>query len=195
VLARAQHASSPRRACPLVTVDCRALHGGALASAHVVIDKVHEAVGGTVLFDEIGALTRPIQAGVASLLEQDRVAGHVATRVIATSQRDLEAAVQAGSFSEDLLARLAVVEIRVPPLRERREDILPLAQRFLGAFARGIGITDPELTARAQRALLEYGWPGNVRELRNAMQRAVILTRSAIVDVDALPPRLGARPR
>ena len=190
VLARALHAASPRRLGSLVRVDCRALEGEGPATAHVLYTALDGAAGGTVLLEEVGGLPKPLQGPVASLIEPTRSAG-ARVRVVATSARDLEGAARAGPFSEELLARLAVVEVRVPPLRERREDILPLAHRFVVAFTLGDG-PPPALTARAERALLAYAWPGNVRELRNAMQRAVIVSQGAVLDLDALPPKLSA---
>jgi two-component system response regulator AtoC len=111
-------------------------------------------------------------------------------RVVATSQRDLEAGVRSSQFSEDLLALLTVVEIRVPPLRDRREDILPLVRRFLHDFTDG---KEPplELTERAVRALLAYPWEGNIRELRSAIHHAVILSPGTRLDLEALPPKLS----
>jgi NtrC-family two-component system response regulator AlgB len=190
VLARALHGASPRREGPLVRVDCRALEVEGLATARVLYTALGSAAGGTVLLEEVGGLPKPLQGPVASLIEPTRSAG-AGVRVVATSARDLEGAARAGRFSAELLAYLAVVEIRVPPLRERREDILPLAHRFLSAFTPG-DAPALELSARAERALLAYAWPGNVRELRNAMQRAVIVSRGAVLDLDALPPRLSA---
>ena len=190
VLARALHAASPRRLGSLVRVDCRALEGEGPATAHVLYTALDGAAGGTVLLEEVGGLPKPLQGPVASLIEPTRSAG-AGVRVVATSARDLEGAARAGQFSEELLARLAVIEIRVPPLRERIEDILPLAHRFVVAFTLGDG-PPPALTARAERALLAYAWPGNVRELRNAMQRAVIVSQGAVLDLDALPPKLSA---
>ena len=190
VLARALHGASPRRAGPLVRVDCRALEGEGLATARALHAALAGAAGGTVLLEEVGGLPKPWQGPVASLIEPTRSAG-ARVRVVATSARDLEGAARAGQFSEELLARLAVIEIRVPSLRERREDILPLARRFVVAFTLGDELP-PALTARAERALLAYAWPGNVRELRNAMQRAVIVSQGAVLDLDALPPKLSA---
>src|SRR5204863_6337293 len=96
-------------------------------------------------------------------------------RVVAATNRDLVREVQAGRFREDLLYRLNVIEVSVPPLRERRDDILPLARHFMAFFARAARRSVPELSADAEAALLRYEWPGNVRELRNAIERAVVL--------------------
>ncbi len=99
-------------------------------------------------------------------------------------------AMRAGRFREDLRSRIDLVEIRVPPLRERPDDILPLAAAFLDAFARTLTVSAPVLTPAAEKVLLAYPWPGNVRELRNAMQHAVVVARGPTVDIDALPMRL-----
>jgi DNA-binding NtrC family response regulator len=192
-LARALHAASPRRLHPLVAIDCQALGADPAPSARILASKLGEALGGAILLQEVSALPDRLQAAIASLLEQRLPGGRTAEfRILATSRRDLEAAVRASRFQEDLLSRLNVVEVWVPPLRDRREDILPLARRFLDAFTRGSGRTISELTPRAKRALLDYEWPGNVSELRNAMQRALVLSGSSVLDLDALPTVLSA---
>jgi NtrC-family two-component system response regulator AlgB len=113
-------------------------------------------------------------------------------RIIAATNRDLEKDVAAGRFREDLLFRLNVIEVRVPPLRERPDDIPRMARAFLAFFARADGVPPPELSADADKALLAYGWPGNVRELRNAMERAVILWPARVLTPDALPHTIAA---
>jgi NtrC-family two-component system response regulator AlgB len=114
-------------------------------------------------------------------------------RLVAATNRDLAAEVAAGRFREDLLYRLDVLEVRVPPLRERRDDILPLARRFLAFFARAAARPVPELSPAAERALLEHAWPGNVRELRNTMERCVILRPARVIEPEALPERIAPR--
>lgn len=188
-LARALHAASPRRDRLLVPVDCRELEADGPRNARVLAEKIGEAMGGSVLLEEVGALPERLQAGVVSLLEPSGARRSGDVRVVATSHLDLEAAVRAGRLREDLVRRLAVVEIRVPPLRERKDDILPLARSFLAAFGRG---RVAGLAPRAEVALLSYPWPGNIRELRNAMQRALVLSPGAILDLEALPPKLRA---
>jgi len=194
VLARALHDASPRRAFRLVTVDCRALAANFPPEAGALAHKLDEAAAGTLLLDEVGALPDRGQLAIGLLIDESRVpwmAPH-RPRIVATSSRDLEAEVRAGRLRMDLLSRLSVVEIQVPPLRERREDILPFASRFAEEFARNAGQTPPELTLRAQRALLSYRWPGNVRELRNAVQRAMIVGEGSVLDLEALPPKVAA---
>jgi DNA-binding NtrC family response regulator len=197
VLARMLHATSPRRAQRFTRVDCRGLELDGSAAAHVLARRLDEAIRGSILLEEVSALPGQLQAALAQLLEElylaPRAAAHA--RIIATSCRDLEADVQSERFREGLLARLSVIEIRVPPLRDRKEDILALANRFVNEFARGEPRVPPELTLRAQRALLAYAWPGNVRELRNAMQRAVILGDGPRLDLGELPPKVSAAAR
>ena len=186
VLARALHTASPRRAFPLVTIDCRGLEGDEATAAKVLGPMLRGSSPGNALLEEIGALPERAQAILAMLLEGNRGAGGLGPRIIGTSARDLEAAVRAGRFRRDLLARLSVVEIRVPSLRERREDILPLASRFLSAFSP----SPRDLSPRAREALLLYDWPGNVRELRNAIQHAVVLCDGPSLDLPSLPERV-----
>jgi len=113
-------------------------------------------------------------------------------RVVAATNRDLEAEVKAGRFREDLLFRLDVVQVTVPPLRERSDEILPLARRFLSFFARAARRPPPELSPEAAKALLAYSWPGNVRELRNAIERAAILSSAQVLAPQAFPDRIAA---
>jgi DNA-binding NtrC family response regulator len=112
-------------------------------------------------------------------------------RVIAASNRDLRKAVERGTFREDLFYRLQVFDINIPPLRERRADILPLSEAMLQEIAKSFGRTPASLTQSARRALLDHDWPGNVRELRNALERAVILSDGAMIGTEHLP-RYGA---
>jgi NtrC-family two-component system response regulator AlgB len=117
-------------------------------------------------------------------------------RVVAATNRDLEADVRTGRFREDLFFRLNVIDVRVPSLRERPEDILALAKRFLAFFARSLGRPVANLSAAAEKMLMNYAWPGNVRELRNAIERAVILWPSPILEPQAFPERIsGTRER
>jgi len=115
-------------------------------------------------------------------------------RVLAATNRDLLADVHGARFRQDLYYRLRVVEVVVPPLRERREDILPLARQLLAGAAKRLGRKLPALTPNAANLLLRYAWPGNVRELENALERAVALAQTDRVDVDDLPPEVGSAP-
>jgi two-component system, NtrC family, response regulator AlgB len=212
VLARLIHARSPRAARPYVTINCPTLSDELLASelfGHAVgaftgavrdqAGRVEAAEGGSVLLDEIGEIAPALQAKLLRFVQDkefERV-GEARTRradvrVIAATNRDLDADVRAGRFREDLLFRLNVVEIVVPPLRERAADILPMARRFLAFFARAANRPVPQLTAAAEEALAGYAWPGNIRELRNAMERAVILYPARTLGREALPERIAA---
>jgi len=191
VLARALHAASARRMNAFVAIDCQALVAGDRPSALVLSSRVGEARSGTLLLEEVSALPDRLQLAVASLLEKGQ-RGKVEVRIVATTHRDLGDVTSTGRFYRGLLDRLSVCEIRVPPLRDRPEDILPLARRFLHLFKEGPGKA-PALAPRAELALLHYPWPGNVRELRNAMQHALVLSKSALLDIEALPPKLWAR--
>ena len=210
VLARALHAFSPRRERPFAVVNCPTLTDELLASelfghargsfTGAVKDqpgRVEAAEGGTLFLDEIGEISPGLQAKLLRFIQErqfERV-GETRTRtadvrLVAATNKDLEAEVKTGRFREDLLYRLDVVAVTVPPLRERAEDILPLARRFLAFFGRG---REPkELSPGAERALLAYAWPGNVRELRNALERAVILSPGQVLESASLPERIAA---
>ncbi len=163
--------------------------------------KIAACEGGTLFLDEIGDLPLPLQAKLLRVLQEkeyERV-GEVETRkadvrVVTATAVDLAAAVKAGSFREDLYYRLNVVDIVVPPLRERQEDILPLAERLLAFLARQnhrriLSFTDP-----VQAALQHYPWPGNVRELRNVIERAVLLSTGETIGLECLPLHLTPAP-
>ncbi|MFL5299929.1 MAG: sigma-54-dependent transcriptional regulator, partial [Anaeromyxobacteraceae bacterium] len=191
VLARALHAQSPRRDRPFVVVNCPTLSEELLASelfghargsfTGAIRDqegRMEAAEGGTVFLDEIGEISPALQAKLLRFLQEkqfERV-GETRTRVadvriVAATNRELDAVVKAGRFREDLLYRLNVMEFVVPPLRERSEDILPFARGFVGFFARQAGRPPPDLSAATEKLLVGYAWPGNVRELRNAIER------------------------
>jgi NtrC-family two-component system response regulator AlgB len=216
VFARAMHLGSQRRSRPFVTVNCPTLTEELLASelfghakgafTGAVRDqpgRVEVAEGGTLFLDEIGDLPPGLQAKLLRFLQEKRFerVGESHTRkanvrVLAATNRDLEVDVAAGRFREDLLFRLNVVEVNVPALRDRAEDILPLARRFLAFFARAVGRAAPSYSPAAERVLMTYAWPGNVRELRNAIERAAILWPSPIIEPAAFPERIvGPRER
>jgi NtrC-family two-component system response regulator AlgB len=211
VLARFVHARSTRAAAPFVTINCPTLSEDLLASelfghaagafTSAVRDqagRVESAEGGTLFLDEIGEISPTLQAKLLRFLQDkefERI-GETRTRradvrVIAATNRDLEADVKSGRFREDLLFRINVIELACPPLRERVEDILPIAQRFLAFFARAAK-RPLTLTPEAERALQSYAWPGNVRELRNVIERAAILSPSRSIGLEALPERVAA---
>ncbi len=202
------HAWSPRAAGPLVKVNCAAIpetlleselfghEKGSFTGAHAQrIGRFEEADAGTILLDEIAEMSPPLQAKLLRVTQAgcfQRVGSnreiHTGARILAASNRILEDEVKAGRFREDLFYRLNVVELNVPPLRERREDILPLAGRFIEEFAKGRARFSDTVSACLER----YAWPGNVRELRNAMERAVLLSRSELILPDHLPARVCA---
>jgi len=192
-IARAIHQASPRRGRRLAVIDCLALAADPPKAPAALTRRLKEAAGGALLLEEVATLPDRAQLALATFLEDERRAsnGSSGPRIIATSSRDLDAEVLAGHVRRQLFTRIGVVEIRVPPLRERREDVLLLASQLAEAFARREGRPAPEFTLRARQALLNYPWPGNIPELRNAVQRAMILADSPVVDVDALPPRVS----
>jgi NtrC-family two-component system response regulator AlgB len=212
VLARAIHARSARAGGPYITVNCPSLSAELLESelfGHVrgaftgaVQDtqgKVAAAEGGTLFLDEIGDLPMSLQPKLLRLLQEkqyERV-GETRTkacnvRILAATNRDLAAAVSVGAFREDLLYRLNVIEVVLPPLRQRAKDIPLLLDHLLSFFARQAGKGAVELTSEARAAVFRYPWPGNVRELRNAIERGVILARGDLVGLPELPAQIGA---
>ncbi|MBI3890029.1 MAG: sigma-54-dependent Fis family transcriptional regulator [Candidatus Wallbacteria bacterium] len=215
VLARLLHQRSRRSARPFVLVNCPTLSEELLASelfghargafTGAVRDqpgKVEAADGGTLFLDEIGELSPGLQAKLLRFL-QDRQFERVGetrtrqadVRVVAATNRDLDADVATGRFRRDLLYRLNTVELTVPTLAERPEDVLALAQRFAAFFARASRRPPPRFSPEAEAKLLAHDWPGNVRELRNAVERAVIFCCGGVLEPGDLPERLaGAGP-
>jgi DNA-binding NtrC family response regulator len=195
LVARALHKESPRASAPLIKVNCAAIPENLIESEFFGHEKgaftgalnkregrFELAHGGTILLDEISEISPAIQAKLLRVLQErelERVGGSrtikVDVRVIATTNRRLEQSVERKEFREDLYFRLNVVPIQVPPLRERREDILFLADRFLGWAARKHGCAAQRLSDECRRILSGQNWPGNVRELQNVIERAVIL--------------------
>ncbi len=212
VVARAIHARSARAAAPFVTVHCPSLsaelleselfghaRGAFTGAVQDTAGKVAAAEGGTLFLDEIGDLPLALQPKLLRLLQEKRYerVGEARTRacdvrILAATNRDLQAAVAAGTFREDLWYRLNVIEVVLPALRQRRGDLLPLAERLLEFFARQGGKPVAGFTEEARAALLRYPWPGNVRELRNAIERGVILAAGPEVGLSELPAQVGA---
>ena len=211
VLARMIHSMSPRSAHSFVVVNCPTLSEELLASelfghakgafTGAVRDqagRVEAAEGGTLFLDEIGEITPSLQAKLLRFLEDkefERIGENKTrradVRTVAATNRDLEEHVRRGLFREDLLYRFNVIDLQLPPLRERPEDILRLARRFLLFFARAARRHPPELYKAAEDALLAYAWPGNIRELRNAIERAVILWPAQVIEPAAFPPQIS----
>jgi len=206
IVARHVHQKSRRNSKPFISVNCAAIpenlleselfghekgaFTGALARR---IGKFEEANGGTLLLDEISEMDTRLQAKLLRAIQEreiDRVGGsqpvRVDIRILATSNRDLVQAVRDGTFREDLLYRLNVVNLRLPPLRERPGDILPMAEFFIRKYAAANGLSPRILSAEARRRLLGHRWPGNVRELENAMHRAVLLASGDVIEEGAV---------
>jgi DNA-binding NtrC family response regulator len=208
LIAKAIHQLSPRAKQPFVTVHCAALaptlleselfghERGAFTGAHERrIGRFEQAQGGTLFLDEIGEIDATIQVKLLRFLGErtfERVGSNKTLtadlRLVAATNKNLEELVKAGKFREDLFFRLRVVEIELPPLRERTGDIPLLAQSFLREFAKENGKSVNDFTADALEALISFSWPGNVRELRTAIEHAVVLCRGERIALRDLPP-------
>ena len=206
VLARHIHAASRRARGPFVALNCAALpeslleselfghEKGAFSGAVAARKgKFEQAEGGTLLLDEIGEMDPRLQAKILRAIQEreiDRLGGNapvkVDVRILAATHRDLATEVSKGRFREDLYFRLAVVRLRIPALRERPGDILPLARHFARRYARANGLPERELSVPAERLLLAHRWPGNVRELENTVHRAVLLAEGASIGPEAI---------
>jgi NtrC-family two-component system response regulator AlgB len=213
VLARWIHSMSLRKHQPFVLVNCPTLSEELLASelfghakgafTGAVRDqagRVESADGGTLFLDEIGEISPSLQAKLLRFLEEkeferlgESKTRRANVRTVAATNRDLEEHVRKGLFREDLLYRLNVIDLQLPALRERPEDILRLARRFLVFFAKAARRQPPELSKAAEDALFSYAWPGNIRELRNAIERAVILWPARVIEPQAFPAHIAAR--
>ncbi len=213
VLARALHAQSPRRTHPFVVVNCPTLSDELLTSelfghrrgafTGAVDDqpgRVEAAQSGTLFLDEIGEISPGLQAKLLRFAQDkeferlgESQTRRADVRLVAATNRDLEADILAGRFREDLLYRLNVIEVVVPPLRERVEDLPRLVTAFLTFCARAARRPAPALSDAAWAALRAYTWPGNIRELRNAIERAVILWPAPIIEPAAFPERIAAQ--
>jgi two-component system, NtrC family, response regulator AlgB len=213
VLARTIHSLSMRSKQPFVLVNCPTLSEELLASelfghargafTGALRDqpgRVEAAQGGTLFLDEIGEIAPSLQAKLLRFLEEkefERVGENKTrkadVRTIAATNRELEDNVRKGFFREDLLYRLNVIDLQLPPLRDRPEDILRLARRFLLFFAKSARREPQELSRAAEDALRSYSWPGNIRELKNAIERAVILWPAQMIGPEALPAHISGR--
>jgi two-component system response regulator HydG len=210
MLARFIHSQSPRAAKPFIPVDCTAfsetlfesqLFGhlkGAFTGAHRdSLGFIRAADGGTLFLDEIGELGPSLQAKLLRVLQERRVVPvgdvwprPVDIRVICATNRDLGAMVADGSFRQDLYFRLQVFSIHVPPLRERLEDLIPLADHCLRGLAEVSGDEPHRLSSAAAEALLRHNWPGNVRELFNVLEHAHVLAEGSVIELHDLPEPL-----
>jgi len=214
LVARALHRNSLRAAGPFVAINCAALtetlleselfghEKGAFTGAITQKKgKLELAAGGTVFLDEIGELSPSLQAKLLRVLQQremERVGGTVTIpldiRVLAATNRDIEDAVKKGGFRQDLFYRLNVVSLKAPALRERPDDILPLAEHFAKKYAAECGRKITGLAPEAKARLRSYDWPGNVRELENAIERAVVLGSTDTILAEDLPEQILAAP-
>jgi len=206
VVADVIHAWSARATGKIIKVNCAAIpetlleselfgheKGSFTGASAMRIGRFEEADGGTIFLDEIAEMTPPLQAKILRVTQDgkfQRIGSNreirTNARILAASNRDLEAEVKAGRFREDLFYRLNVVELNLSPLRERREDILPLANLFIGELSR----SHARLAEATADCLKNYPWPGNVRELRNAIERAVLLSQSELILPEHLPTKL-----
>ncbi len=211
LVSRALHDRGPRRGGPFVAVNCSAVPDNLLESelfghakgafTDARTDRVglfSQANGGTLFLDEIGEIPLLMQPKLLRALEERKVRPvgsnqelDIDVRIVAATNRDLEAAVEEQRFREDLYFRINVIHVALPPLRSRGTDILALAQHFLGRYALQAGKEVQGISPSAAQRLCDYEWPGNVRELRNCMERAVALTRFTDIAVEDLPERVA----
>ena len=213
VVARQVHAMSARSSGPLVKVNCASVPRelfeseffghvrGSFTGAHKDrVGRFQLAHGGTLFLDEVGEIPLELQSKLLRALQErevervgDTKAERVDVRLVAATNRDLKACVEAGTFRADLYYRLSVFPITIPPLRDRREDIVPLFEKLLAKALQRLGRRFMPLTPDNARALEAYPWPGNVRELENVVERAAILSGDGILRLDVVLPELEAR--
>ena len=210
VIANLIHDFSNRKSNPFIKVHCAALSENLLESELFGHEKgaftgaIKEKKGrfelankGTIFLDEIGEISPNIQVKLLRVIQEksfERVGGektiNVDVRIIAATNRNLKKEVEEGRFREDLYYRLNVVQITVPPLRERKEDILLMMSSFIQNFSEENDKNIKEITKKAKTALYNYNWPGNVRELKNVLEAAVVLSKDGVIDINDLPPYL-----
>ncbi len=210
LVARAIHVTSPRKDGPFISVNCMALNPGVLESELFGHEKgsftgavamrrgrFEQASGGTLFLDEIAELTPDLQVKLLRVLQDkkfERVGGdeqiEVDIRVVAATNKSLPQLVESGKFRDDLFYRLNVVEIHLPPLRERREDIPLLVAHFANSFAQENEIKAKTFNTGALNYLVAYEWPGNIRQLQNVVERCTVLVQSENIDVENLPPEI-----
>ena len=212
VAARFVHRASSRKSKPFVALNCAALpeqlleaelfgyeRGAYTGATQSKAGLIEQAAGGTLFLDEVGEMSPAVQAKFLRVLQErefQRLGGtrmqRADIRVVAATNRDLRRGIAAGQFREDLFYRLNVFPINLPPLRNRREDIMMLAGTFVSEISRGLDAAPAGISFDAKRALHEYHWPGNVRELRNALERASILCDGGLITAEHLGLTAGA---
>jgi DNA-binding NtrC family response regulator len=214
LIAAAVHTHSPRQNRPLLSINCSALtdtllesqlfghlRGAFTGAVSTRKGLLEEAGGGTLFLDEVGDMSPPLQAKLLRVIQSREFLpvgatrpSHVDIRFVAATNKDLETEISLGRFREDLYYRLNVISLHLPPLRERREDVAPLARHFLDRFARRMNRGITGISQEALAALEAHSWPGNVRELENVMERGVILTRGNEIQPGVLPLKLTTPP-
>lgn len=215
LIARAIHFQGERSEKPLVPVNCGGIPDNLLESelfgykkgAFTGADRnknglFQEADGGTIFLDEIGELPVALQVKLLRVLQENEVrpigdskSTKIDVRVIAATAKNLEKEVRKGTFREDLYYRLNVLSIKLPPLRERNEDIPSLCEHFMGRFRESLGKDIKEISSAAMSQLLSYHWPGNVRELENAIERALVLAEDSVLLPENFPPEFSQSPK
>jgi transcriptional regulator with PAS, ATPase and Fis domain len=215
LIARAIHFHSPRRDRPLVKINCTAIpenlmeselfgyeKGAFTGATGTKPGKFEQADTGTVFLDEIGDVPAAVQVKLLRILQEreferlgSNVTRHIDVRVVAATNQDLRAALEQGTFREDLYYRLNVVPMNIPPLRERREDIPYLAQYFVRKLGPDMGCQIEKVTDAAIARLLEYHWPGNVRELENVIERSLVMSSGTVLDAADIKLDSAPRPR
>jgi len=212
LIARLIHKSGPRKDKPFIVVNCGAIpetlleaelfgheKGAFTGALFKKIGLFETADGGTIFLDEIAEMSQTMQVKFLRVLQEgtlNRIGSSkpiaVDVRVISATNKDLEKMTEEGKFREDLFYRINIVQLRIPPLRERRTDVKVLAEHFLEKFSSERGIRKIEFSSEAMKAILSYDWPGNVRELENAIERAVVMGDGTKIMVDDLPIRKTA---
>jgi len=212
-IARAIHYGSQRADKPMITVNCAAIpetlleaelfghEKGAFTGAHIARKgKIEAAQGGTLFIDEIGDMPMSLQPKLLRFLQEGTIEKlgsaeirKLDIRVIAATHRDLRQMVDKGGFREDLFFRLSVINIDIPPLRDRKQDILPLAEHFIKIYSEKNSKHVAGLSREAKDLMLKYSYPGNVRELENAIEAAVVLSRGEAIEADDLPANFGSK--
>jgi transcriptional regulator with GAF, ATPase, and Fis domain len=212
LVARAIHARSPRSGAPLVKVNCASIpkelfeseffghvKGAFTGARRDRVGRFQLADGGTIFLDEVGEIPMDLQGKLLRVLQEsefervgDDITRSVDVRVIAATNRNIEELMVAGKFREDLFYRLSVFPIEVPPLRQRSEDVMQLAQHFLESICHDFGRAPLKLTQSQAASIRAYDWPGNVRELKNVIERAVILSKGNALRLDLSMP--GTQP-